>query len=331
MQSVPREWLDFLRQQFPKDSRIQLTEIGGNPRPISPGSTGKLDYIDDAGQFHVKWDNGCTLLWCWEKTDSRSICQSLRHSNCICRSQRTSMDGTSGGDMSEDGEEWDGHTLMDYEGQILSALVKNRVPEENESGLMRWYGEDDSVDHKVRSAVFTVEVRNRQLWGVAECRVAGELTPEELTILKEYLGGQASDGWGEGFEQRPIEVDGGELYVHLWQPDDWSIQTEQERFAPKVAEGLPELCFSTLRTTGQLICIKRGETGYYPSDWDTGDKEGNVELADELNEDLGVTPIQRQAMEIGSMAGWDVPGADPKHYEESYSGQTSCANFEQKQ
>ncbi|MDU3779981.1 MAG: hypothetical protein E7G43_08475, partial [Flavonifractor plautii] len=88
---------------------------------------------------------------------------------------------------------------------------------------------------------------------------------------------------------------------------------------------------STLRTTGQLICIKRGETGYYPSDWDTGDKEGNVELADELNEDLGVTPIQRQAMEIGSMAGWDVPGADPKHYEESYSGQTSCANFEQKQ
>ena len=43
-----------------------------------------------------------------------------------------------------------------------------------------------------------------------------------------------------------------------------------------------------------------------------------MELADELNEDLGVTPIQRQAMEIGSMAGWDVPGADPKHYEESY-------------
>ena len=72
---------------------------------------------------------------------------------------------------------------------------------------------------------------------------------------------------------------------------------------PKVAEGLPELCFSTLRTTGQLICIKRGETGYYPSDWDTGDKEGNVELADELNEDLGVTPIQRQAMEIGKH-GW---------------------------
>ena len=40
-----------------------------------------------------------------------------------------------------------------------------------------------------------------------------------------------------------------------------------------------------------------------------------MELADELNEKLGVTPAQRQAMEIGSMAGWDVPGADPKNYE----------------
>ena len=152
--------------------------------------------------------------------------------------------------------------------------------------------------------------------------MVGSLSPAELNTLKEYIAGQASDGWGEGFEQREIEVNGCELYVHLWNSDNWSIQTEQECFAPKIADGLPEQCFSTLMTTGQLICIKRGETGYYPSDWDTGDKERNVELADKLNEKLGVTPAQRQAMEIGSMAGWDVPGADPRQYEIQKDEQT---------
>lgn len=161
--------------------------VGGNPRPISPGSTGKLDYIDDAGQFHVKWDNGCTLALVLGE-DRFSVYLPEPQTFKLYMPLTADFYGRDEwGDMSEDGEEWDGHTLMDYEGQILSALVKNRVPEENESGLMRWYGEDDSVDHKVRSAVFTVEVRNRQLWGVAECRVAGELTPEELIRRQEKI------------------------------------------------------------------------------------------------------------------------------------------------
>ena len=156
-----------------------------------------------------------------------------------------------------------------------------------------------------------------------------QLTPEELTTLKEYISGQASDGWGEGFEQREICAGDDELYVHLWSvEDDWDIQTEAERFAPRVAEGLPEICFSTLKSTGDLICIRRGESGYYPSDWDTGDKEQNVELADKMNEKLGVSPIQRQAMEVGSMCGWDVPGADPAKYEEDYRPQMGGMTLE---
>ena len=72
--------------------------------------------------------------------------------------------------------------------------------------------------------------------------------------------------------------------------------------------------------SGTTGASKQSRSG--SSQWDTGDKERNVELADELNERRGVTPAQRQAMEIGSMAGWDVPGADPANYEIQREEQT---------
>ena len=100
---------------------------------------------------------------------------------------------------------------------------------------MHWYHDKDSVDQKVRSVVFAVEARDRQLWGVAECQITQDLTQEEMGKLKEYISGQASDGWGEGFEQREIQLDrGGELYVHLWSFDPgWKIQPEEECFGQK--------------------------------------------------------------------------------------------------
>ena len=131
----------------------------------------------------------------------------------------------------------EGSELRGYQDQITAALVKNRMPEEAERGIMHWYHKPDSINTKVHSAVFMVDSRGGELWGIAECRVAGELSDTEMDTLKEFITGQASDGWCEGFEQREISVDdGGELYVHFWNSDEWSIQTEQELFAPKLRE-----------------------------------------------------------------------------------------------
>ncbi len=317
MRGVSKEWLRFMREQYPVGSRVKLRHMNDPFAPVEPGTMGTLTRIDDIGTFHVNWDNGRTLGLVFGE-DSFSVTPPEPTIMKLYMPLTADLfEKDDWGDTQEDPSELDGSMLRTYKYHIKEALDENRLDEEKDRGIMHWYGREDSVDTKVKSVVFDCEERDSKLWGVAECRVVGKLSPEELTTLKDYISGQASDGWGEGFEQREIEVAEGELYVHLWSFDDnWSIQTEEECFTPKLAEGLPELCFSTLASTGQLICIKRGESGYYPSEWSTSDKERNKELVGELNEQLGVTDSQRQAMEVGSMVGWSVPGADPASYDQ---------------
>lgn len=81
-------------------------------------------------------------------------------------------------------------------------------------------------------------------------------------------------------------------------------------------EKLPDLCYTRLLAgaPGRRIgIIKKGESGYYGCDYDNPSltNEQVEELVNHLNERLGVTTAQRDAMEIGSMFGWDVKGADP--------------------
>ena len=314
---MDRKMVNFIREQYPPGTRIRLNSMKDPYHPILPGTEGEVDFVDDEGQIFMKWDNGRTLPLIPGEDSFTVLPPKLTTLKLYMPLTADLYERNEYGDLDDSSTLLEGSKLRGYQDQITAALVKSRMPEETERGIMHWYDEADSVNRKVHSAVFTVEKRDRQLWGVAECRVAGELSDTEMDTLKEFITGQASDGWGEGFEQREIAVDdGGELYVHFWNSDEWSIQTEQELFSPKLADGLPELCFSTLPGTGELICIKRGESGYYPSDWSTNDPAHNREIADYNNERLGVTQEQRLAMECGSMHGWGVPGADPAYYEQ---------------
>ena len=53
------------------------------------------------------------------------------------------------------------------------------------------------------------------------------------------------------------------------------------------------------------------EHGYVPYQ-----QGGTLEEVKKLNEEIGVTPAQKAAMEVGSMFSWNAIGADPKQYNE---------------
>lgn len=48
-------------------------------------------------------------------------------------------------------------------------------------------------------------------------------TEKEISDIADEISGQFSDGWGEGFEQNPINVDGAEVYASFWARDNWKI------------------------------------------------------------------------------------------------------------
>ena len=52
---------NMYKEMYPKGTRIELISMYDPFAPIYPGTKGTVEFVDDMGQIHMRWDNGRTL------------------------------------------------------------------------------------------------------------------------------------------------------------------------------------------------------------------------------------------------------------------------------
>jgi hypothetical protein len=235
---MTKEMLKFLRTHFPTGSIVTMGK-GSTNHYVPIGTKGVLKEIDEDGWFLVEWENGYEMP-VELHNDEFFVFPPRPHT--VRYYMPMTMSGTrygcdGWGDEDEDVNdevEFSHFEAARFAWEVAGALKEYIDDPEDlgEYGLMEYFDEADSpaVAHKVISCDPRVEKRDGRLWGVVECQIIDELTEDEEKCLLDYVEGQMSDGFGEGFEQKPIRVDDMELYAHFWQFDGWFIKREQELF-----------------------------------------------------------------------------------------------------
>ena len=79
---------------------------------------------------------------------------------------------------------------------------------------------------------------------------------------------------------------------------------------------LPAQCYSVIPSSGEIIIVRRGESGYFPTELPDNGTEANREAVDLYNRRDCINRAQENAMFAGSCFGWETPAADPKNYTE---------------
>ena len=53
--------VDSIKTRYPAGTRIELIQMGDDPRPIPPVTKGRVINVDDIGTVHCAFDNGRQL------------------------------------------------------------------------------------------------------------------------------------------------------------------------------------------------------------------------------------------------------------------------------
>ena len=66
-------YAERMQNQYPEGTRLLLNSMNDPYAPVPPGTRGTVDFVDDAGQIHMKWDNGRTLAIVPSEDDFRKL------------------------------------------------------------------------------------------------------------------------------------------------------------------------------------------------------------------------------------------------------------------
>lgn len=124
----------------------------------------------------------------------------------------------------------DDYTLRYEDNDLDRGDYSVLVDDFNSSKLEQYFDFDDyqGEPFELNNMVLT-EPRRRGFFGVAEgtFETDRELNEGEIKHVKDYISGQCSDGWGEGFEQQNDTEDINGLKfdtsIHPWRSENWIV------------------------------------------------------------------------------------------------------------
>lgn len=131
-----------------------------------------------------------------------------------------------GHDSDEKMEDWSGRDLAPYQHAIQAAVETYR------EDLAPYYDGPETVKMNIIRMLPSVELYKGKLCGCTTIQFREEMPEHLWNRLFDYVQGQYSDGWGEGFEQRDIPVEGGYLNVHFWQSERFEFWVEDVAAKP---------------------------------------------------------------------------------------------------
>ena len=122
-------------------------------------------------------------------------------------------------------DDYGGDFLAQYEEKIRKLIKQEELCGEN---LAAYFAGSDGAVSKLKEIHFGTQNVDGVLYGKIRVELTERLTEEEDTEIKKFLIGQCADGFGEGLEQREVEIPEGIMYVSFWNADDYFMLNENE-------------------------------------------------------------------------------------------------------